>query len=64
VDPVELLKPGAGLVIDDFTPMTGWPPEFAGKVDADRMHWLEDQRLLTTEVRLTAEAASLVAIRR
>jgi predicted O-methyltransferase YrrM len=64
LDPVDLLKPGAALVIDDFTPMTEWPPRFGGKVDADRMHWFDHPRLLGTELRLTEAAASLVAVRR
>jgi hypothetical protein len=62
--PVDLLAPGAGLVIDDFSPMRTWPPHFAGVVDAERLHWLEHPLLLTTEIRLTASASALVAMRR
>jgi hypothetical protein len=51
-------------VIDDFTPMRTWPPRFAGEVDADRLHWLEHPLLLATEIRLTASASTLIAIRR
>jgi hypothetical protein len=61
LDPVDLLAPGAGLVIDDFTPLDRWPPRFGGQVDADRVHWLEHPRLLATEIQLTPSAASLVA---
>ena len=64
LDPVDLLAPQGALVIDDFTPMRTWPPRFAGEVDADRLHWLEHPLLLTTEIRLTASASTLVAIRR
>ena len=64
LDPADLLAPRAGLVIDDFTPSDDWPPRFGGEVDRDRMHWFEHPRLLTTELRLTETAASLVAIRR
>jgi predicted O-methyltransferase YrrM len=64
VDPVDLLAPGAGLVIDDFSAMTAWPPRFAGEVDAVRLHWLEHPLLLTTEIRLTASASTLMAMRR
>jgi predicted O-methyltransferase YrrM len=64
LDPVDLLAPGAGLVIDDFSPMRTWPPRFAGEVDAERLHWLEHPLLLTTEIRLTASASALVAMRR
>jgi predicted O-methyltransferase YrrM len=64
LDPVDLLAPGAGLVIDDFSPMDAWPPRFAGGVDAARLHWLEHPLLLATEIRLTASASALVAMRR
>jgi len=64
LDPVDLLAPGAALVIDDFSPMRTWPPRFAGEVDAERLHWLEHPLLLTTEIRLTASASALVAMRR
>lgn len=64
LDPVGLLAPGGGLVIDDYTPTTRWPPRFGGEVDAARMHWFEHPRLLTTEVRLTPAVSSLVAMRR
>jgi predicted O-methyltransferase YrrM len=64
LDPVDLLAPGGGLVIDDFTPIERWPPLFGGEVDADRLHWFEHPRLLATEIRLTPTASSLVAIRR
>jgi predicted O-methyltransferase YrrM len=63
-DPVDLLAPQGALVIDDFTPMRTWPPRFAGEVDADRLYWLEHPLLLTTEIRLTASASTLVATRR
>jgi predicted O-methyltransferase YrrM len=64
LDPADLLAAHAALVIDDFTPMRMWPPQFAGEVDADRLHWLEHPLLLTTEIRLTASASTLVATRR
>lgn len=64
LDPVDLLAPHATLVIDDFTPMRTWPPRFAGEVDGERLHWLEHSLLLTTEIRLTASASTLVATRR
>ena len=49
LDPVDLLAPGAGLVIDDFTPLDRWPPHFGGGIDAARVHWLDHPRLLATE---------------
>lgn len=32
-DPARLLIPGGTLVIDDFTPVTTWPPRFNGEPD-------------------------------
>ncbi|WP_327001962.1 class I SAM-dependent methyltransferase [Dactylosporangium sp. NBC_01737] len=54
------LRPGAVLVIDDFTPSRGWPPLFGGQPDHARLHWLRHPAMLTTEVPLTPSSASLV----
>jgi predicted O-methyltransferase YrrM len=61
VDPGTWLHPGGVLVIDDFTPMTGWPPTFDGRPDQARLHWLEHPRMRATEIRVTPSAATLVA---
>lgn len=63
-DPEQWLAPAGCLVIDDFTPMVGWPPRYGGEPDNARLHWLEHRALLATEVRTSATAATLVAIRR
>lgn len=60
-DPERWLKTGGLAVLDDFSPLTQWPPLFAGEPDAARLHWLEHPRLRTTQVNLTPQAASLIA---
>jgi predicted O-methyltransferase YrrM len=61
LEPAEWLRPGGIVVVDDFTPMTGWPPRHGERVDEARMYWLEHPRLRTAEIRVTPTAASLVA---
>jgi predicted O-methyltransferase YrrM len=41
VDPLLWLRPGGVVVMDDFTPATQWPPQFAGKTDHARLFWFE-----------------------
>jgi hypothetical protein len=53
-------RPGGLVVIDDFTPMTGWPPHHEGGPDEARLYWLEHPRLWTAELRLSPAAATLV----
>jgi predicted O-methyltransferase YrrM len=62
LDPAAWLRPGGTLVMDDFTPMSTWPPRYADAVDTVRLHWLDHPLLRTTEVRLTPTTASLVAV--
>lgn len=63
-DPERLLRPGGSLVIDDFTPMTAWPPMHEGRPDRARLDWLEHPALLAAEVRLAPDLATIVATRR
>jgi predicted O-methyltransferase YrrM len=62
LEPGDWMLPGGLIVIDDFTPMTSWPPAHGGKPDHARMHWLEHPRMRTTEVRITPTAASLLGL--
>ncbi|WP_035841264.1 O-methyltransferase [Kitasatospora azatica] len=59
-DPERLLTPGGTVVVDDFTPSTGWPPLHEGRPDAARLHWLEHPALRATELRLAADLSSVV----
>ena len=61
IDPGEWLRPGGLVVIDDFAPLTAWPPMFQGRVDVARRHWLEHPRLRATQVRVTPEWSALLA---
>ena len=61
IDPANgWLRPGGTVVIDDFTPRTGWPPMHANDIDRARLYWLEHHALLTTELRLTTDTATLI----
>jgi len=62
---IDLLAPGGILVLDDFVPHDGpWPPMCAGEPDLLRIHYLRSDRLVSTEVRVRADAAVLVCVRR
>ena len=61
LDPATWLTLGGLLVIDDFTPMTTWPPVHDGRPDAARLHWLRHPRLAAAEVRVAPDAATIVA---
>ena len=63
VDPLLALAPGGTLTVDDFTPMTSWPPRHDGAVDEPRVHWLTHPELHTTEIRVAADLAVLVCRR-
>ena len=61
VEPAEWLRPGALVVIDDFAPLTSWPPMFQGRIDVARKHWLEHPALRATQVRVTPEWSAVLA---
>ncbi|NJC70450.1 SAM-dependent methyltransferase [Planosporangium thailandense] len=61
LEPAEWLRPGGVVVIDDFTPIDGWPPRYGDEPDAARLHWLRHPQLLASEVRVTPEMATIVA---
>ncbi|RAJ35824.1 putative O-methyltransferase YrrM [Kitasatospora sp. SolWspMP-SS2h] len=63
-DPERLLTPGGTLVVDDLTPLTGWPPTYRGAPDTGRTVWYDHPALLTTEVRLAPDLSTLLATRR
>lgn len=63
-DPERLLRAGGSVVIDDFTPLTEWPPMHERRPDTARLRWLEHPSLLAAEVRLTPDLSTIVGTRR
>ncbi len=61
IEPDAWLRPGGLVVLDDFTPITTWPPVFEGEPDAARLHWLRHPRLLATQVRTQPDAVTVIA---
>ena len=62
-EPSKLLVPGGTLTVDDFPPMTQWPPMFEGELDTARLLWLTHAELHTTEIRVAEDLAVLVGRR-
>ncbi|MFE0464489.1 O-methyltransferase [Kitasatospora sp. NPDC058965] len=63
-DPARLLAPQGTVVVDDFTPATGWPPLHEGRPDSARLHWLQHPALHAVELRLAADLSAVVGRRR
>jgi predicted O-methyltransferase YrrM len=61
IEPDEWLNPGGLVVIDDFAPLTTYPPMFQGRIDVARRHWLEHPRMRATQIRVTPEWSALLA---
>lgn len=61
---IDALAPGGVAVLDDFTPVELWPAEWRGKPDARRERWLLDDRLHTTELRVSLDHAVILATRK
>jgi predicted O-methyltransferase YrrM len=61
LDPADWLHPGGLLVIDDYTPLTEWPPRYAGQTDVSRQHWLDHPKLRATAVNVSPESATILA---
>ncbi|GHI07983.1 transferase [Streptomyces cellostaticus] len=62
-DVERVLAPGGTVVVDDFTPATGWPPLHEGAPDLARLHWLEHPALRATELRLAPDLSTVVGTR-
>jgi predicted O-methyltransferase YrrM len=58
VDPLQVLKPGGMLTVDDLT------PDRPVEADAARRHWLEHPALWSTEVRVAPDCSVLLCRRR
>jgi len=64
VDAVNDLVAAGGLVVmDDFTPADGWPPQYDGRPDALRIAWLTDPRFTAVEVRVSPTESAILATR-
>ena len=61
LDPAHWLRTGGLLVIDDFTPLTSWPPIHAGTVDTARKYWLDHTQLRATQINITPNQATILA---
>ena len=64
IDPSVVLRDNGLMTIDDFTPMTVWPPQHNAVVDQSRIDWLENRQLFTTEISVTPDLSVLVCRRR
>lgn len=61
LEPAGWLNQGGVVVLDDFIPMTDWPPTYGGHVDRARLHWLRHPNLLAAEIRTEPGAATVIA---
>jgi len=61
LDPTEWMRTGGVLVIDDFSPLTSWPPMHGGVVDTARTYWLDHPQLRATQVNVRSDAATIIA---
>jgi predicted O-methyltransferase YrrM len=61
LDPADWLRPGGVLVMDDFSPLTRWPPKYDGQVDQARLWWLDHPRLRATQINISPEQATILA---
>ena len=59
----ELIAPGGIVVMDDFTPSDGWPPQFRGHPDDLRIAWLTDPRFAAVDVRVSPTESAVLATR-
>ena len=57
------LKPGGTVLLDDLTPEDLWPAEWRGKPDPVRGFWLNDPRLVTTELIVDPRSAVILGTR-
>jgi len=63
-DLVEMMRPGGLIVLDDLTPIEQWPAEWQGGQDPVRDFWLNDDRVLAAEIRVSPSSSILLATRR
>lgn len=56
----DVVKPHGMFTIDDFTPMTEFPPQFEGAADTGRLAWLNHPDVLATEVQVAPTMSVLL----
>ena len=61
LDPAGWMRTGGVIVIDDFSPLTSWPPMHKGAVDTARTYWLDHPQLRATQVNIRPDAATIIA---
>lgn len=61
LDPAQWMRTGGVLAIDDFSPLTSWPPMHGGAVDTARTYWLDHPQLRATQVNVRPDAATIIA---
>ncbi len=63
VDPQRVLKAGGTMTVDDYTPITHWPPTFGDQIDAGRVAIVNDAGLYVSEINVASDLSVLVARR-
>lgn len=61
---LNVLASGGTIVLDDLTPEDQWPEEWQDQPDPVRDFWLNDPRLIATELLTTPSSAVILATRR
>ena len=61
---VSALEPGGSVVLDDLTPLELWPDAWRGKSDPIRAAWLNHPGLTSTEIRVAADHAAILGVKR
>ncbi len=51
------------VTVDDLAPTDSWPPQYDGRDDTARLHWLDHPDLHTTEISVAPDMAVLVGRR-
>jgi predicted O-methyltransferase YrrM len=60
---LRIMAPGGIVVIDDLTPSSLMPEEWAA-ADPVRDYWLNDERVVSVELLTTPESAAILAVKR
>lgn len=61
---ISAMATGGLVILDDFTPVDKWPPEWQGQPDRVRDRWLTDPAILAVEIRTDEAHSVLLAVRK